>query len=178
MTLPGWVCWLLLCAVAIERAAELPIAKRNTAALLARGGVEHGAAHYPFIIALHALWLAALAAWLLWRAPALRVPWAVVYVALQPVRLWVLQSLGPYWTTRIITMPGASLVRRGPYRFLKHPNYAVVVAEIALLPLAFAAWPLALVFSILNAAILTVRLQAENAVLRERASPAATPARR
>jgi methyltransferase len=130
------------------------------------------------MIALLVLCLAALAAWLVWRAPLLHVPWALAYVALQPARLWVLRSLGPYWTTRIVTVPGAPLVRHGPYRVLKHPNYALVVAEIALLPLAFDAWPLALVFSILNAAVLTVRLQAENAVLRERASPAAMPAPR
>lgn len=175
MTLPTWACWTLLTAVVLERASELPLARRNTRALLARGGVEIGASHYPFIVAVHVLWLCALAAWIASSHPALQVGWAIVYVALQSLRFWVMHTLGPYWTTRIISVPDAPLIRCGPYRFLKHPNYVVVTCEIAVLPLAVGAWQLALIFSMLNAAVLTVRLRAEDAALHARVAAAAAP---
>ena len=170
MTLPLWASWALLAAVAVERVVELAIARRNTRALLAAGAQEVGAAHYPLIVVLHALWLAALAIWIVKTDAQLRLGWTAAFLAVQPVRLWVLRTLGAYWTTRIITVPNAPLVRRGPYRFLKHPNYAVVVAEIALLPLALGAWQIAAIFSVLNAAVLAVRLRAENAALALRPS--------
>lgn len=160
--------WILLAYVAIERLAELPLARRNTIALLAAGAHEVGAAHYPVLVGVHVLWLASLAAWVAHFQPPLHLGWAALYVALQPLRFWVIATLGRYWTTRIVTVPNAPLVKRGPYRFLKHPNYVVVVAEIAILPLALGAWPLAVLFSALNAAALTVRLRVENASLAQR----------
>lgn len=159
---------VILALVSAQRLGELALARRNTRRLLARGAVERGAGHYPVIVALHAAWLAGL--WLLaWDRPA-RLPWLAVYALIEGLRVWTLASLGDRWTTRIITLPGAPLVRRGPYRFLPHPNYLVVVGEIAVLPLVFGLPLYALVFSALNAAVLWVRIRAENAALRSTAA--------
>jgi methyltransferase len=156
----------VLALVTLQRLGELALARRNTARLLARGAVETGAAHYPLIVALHAAWLAGL--WLLgWNRPA-DLGWLAVYGALQVLRVWTLMSLGGRWTTRIISLPGEPLVRRGPYRFFPHPNYAVVVGEIAVLPLVFHLRLYAAVFSTLNALLLAVRIGAEAAALRVR----------
>ena len=164
----SWVA-IIVALVAVERIAELVRARRNTRALLARGGIEVGAGHYPLLVLLHGAWLTSL----LYAVPTDTVPawgWLGVFVLLQALRLWVLASLGPYWTTRIITLPGAPLVRSGPYRFLRHPNYVVVVAEIAVLPLVFGAWRIALVFSALNLALLAWRIRVEQQALAPRAS--------
>ena len=154
----------LLAFVLFQRLAELWLSRRNTERLLARGAVEHGASHYPFLVLLHGSWLAAL---------VLTVPaetavdgfWLAIFVLLQLGRLWVLTTLGARWTTRIITLAGAPLVREGPYRFLRHPNYAVVAGEIAVVPLALDAWTIAAVFSVLNAGLLYERIRVENAAL-------------
>lgn len=159
--------WIAIALVVLLRLAELVYAGRNTARLLAQGGVEHGRRHYPLIVALHAGWLAALAL-LVPPDTQGQWPWLALFAALQAARVWVIASLGPYWTTRIITLPGAPLVRRGPYRFLRHPNYWVVAAEIAVLPLAFGAWQIALAFSVLNALVLAHRIQVEQAALASR----------
>lgn len=148
--------------VAAERLIELAIARRNTRRLLAAGAVEHGARHYPFIVALHAAWLAAL----LVRAPddaPIHWPFLTLFILLQFARVWVIASLGPYWTTRIIVPPGAPTIRRGPYRWVRHPNYVIVAAEIALLPLAFDAWDVALIFSLANGLSLSYRIRSEEA---------------
>ena len=154
---------VILAAVTLQRLSELWISKRNTARLLAGGATEHATGHYPLIVAVHAAWLAAL--W--WLAPARPIDgfWLGLFVLIEIVRIWVLASLGPRWTTRIIILPGAPLVRRGPYRFVNHPNYWVVVAEIAVLPLVFGWWQVALLFSLLNAAVLAIRINAENRAL-------------
>lgn len=163
--------WLLviLALVAAQRILELLISRRHEKALRARGAIEVGAAHYPFIVAVHAGWLAALALWALIMPPLLNPALIVVYLLLQPLRVWIIASLGRAWTTRIITLPGAPLVRRGPYRFLRHPNYVLVALEIAILPLALGAWPVAAAFSILNAIVLRIRITAENHALNARA---------
>ncbi len=153
---------LFLGFILVQRLAELALARRNTARLLARGAVEHGAAHYPLIVALHAAWIAALA-WFGHDA-ALHLGWLLAFAALQALRVWVLASLGPRWTTRIIVLD-APLVARGPFRLLRHPNYALVVAEIAVAPLVLGLPMLALLFSLLNAAVLAVRIRAENRAL-------------
>ncbi len=153
--------------VALERLAELWYARRNTRALLEVGGVEVGGAHYPLIVALHAAWLIAIVATVP-AAASVSVPLLVLFLILQGFRAWVLLSLGRYWTTRVITVPGAPLVRRGPYRFLRHPNYLVVAAEIAVLPLAFGAWVVAVVFSGLNTALLAWRIFVEDQALAPR----------
>jgi methyltransferase len=155
---------VILALVTLQRLGELWLSNRNTRRLLAQGAREYGAAHYPMIVALHAMWLIAL--W--WLAPGrpINFVWLAIFALLQLARIWVLATLGPRWTTRIIVLPGAPLIRRGPYRFFSHPNYLVVVGEIAVLPLVFALWRLALLFSLLNAAVLAIRIREENRALR------------
>lgn len=160
----------------LSRLIELPFASANTRRLIAAGGHEVAHSHYPLIVVLHAAWLAAL--W--WLAPGQPVdlPLLALFALVEIARMWVLLTLGPRWTTRIIVVPGEMLVSRGPYGFLNHPNYAVVVAEIALLPLVFGLWRTALIFSLLNAALLTVRIRAENEALSAcRPRSGGTPAR-
>jgi methyltransferase len=150
---------VILALVTLQRLGELMLARHNTKALLARGAFEVGGAHYPFIVTLHAVWLIAL--WAFGRNQPVN-PFALAaYVMLQGLRVWVLATLGPRWTTRIIVVPGEPLVARGPYRYLSHPNYAIVAAEIALLPLALQLPLLALVFTFFNALVLAVRIRAE-----------------
>jgi len=154
---------LVLALVTLERVAELPWAAANSRRLLAAGGREAGSGHYPAIVALHAAWLAAL--W--WLAPGrpVSLPLLALFGLVELGRIWVLATLGRRWTTRIIVVPGEKLVARGPYRFVNHPNYVVVALEIALLPLIFGLWEVALIFSLLNAAVLAVRIRAENGAL-------------
>jgi methyltransferase len=153
----------LLGAVTAERLFELWLARLNTDRLLRSGAREYGANHYPLIVGLHVCWLAGL--WMLAWHNTINYEWLAVFVALQVLRVWVLVSLGRRWTTRIIVLPNSALMRRGPYRFMSHPNYAVVVGEIATLPLAFGLPLFALLFSILNGIILTIRIRAENSAL-------------
>lgn len=156
--------YIIIALVVVQRLAELVYAERNTKALLARGAIEVGRAHYPLIVLLHASWLIAIVVFLP-HDPPINFALLSVFVVLQALRLWVLSTLGPYWTTRIITLPGAPLVRRGPYRLLRHPNYAVVVGEIAVLPLVFGEIWTAITFTILNALILAWRIRQENEAL-------------
>jgi methyltransferase len=154
---------LLLALVTLERLAELALARRNTATLVAQGALELGSAHYPLLVLLHTGWLAGL--WLLAPMRPIEPTWLLVFLALQGLRAWVLASLGRRWTTRIIVVPGESLVKSGPYRFVSHPNYLVVIGEIAVLPLCLGLPVYAIIFSIANALILTIRIRAENAAL-------------
>lgn len=153
----------ILAYVTLERLAELFLARTNTRKLLAKGATEHSAGHYPLIVAVHALWLISL--WVLATGRPPDLFWLAMYVLLQAARFWVLGTLGARWTTRIITLPGEDLVKEGPYRFLNHPNYWVVIGEIAVLPLVFDLPWVALIFSVLNAAILMVRVREENRAL-------------
>jgi methyltransferase len=153
--------------VAVQRLLEMAYAQRNARHLLAEGGVEHGARHYPLFILLHGAWLAALFFLVPADAPVFW-PLLGLYLLLQVGRYWVIASLGRFWTTRVITLPGSPLVRRGPYRWLRHPNYVVLAAEVAVLPLAFGAWEIALAFSVANAALLAQRIRVEEAALAER----------
>ena len=150
--------------IVAQRLAELAYAARNTRRLKSRGAVEAGAGHYPLVVALHAAWLAAL---VLMVPPetAVNLPLLGVFAALQAARAWVIASLGERWTTRIIVVTGTPLVTRGPYRFLRHPNYAVVCGEIAVVPLMFGAWDIALAFSALNWVLLRHRIRVEDAAL-------------
>ncbi|MBY5320141.1 MULTISPECIES: isoprenylcysteine carboxyl methyltransferase family protein [Rhizobium] len=159
-----WPSIALLAFVTLQRLGELVLARRNTAALLAKGAREVAPEHYPVMVALHASWIIGL--WLTAPGRPVALFWFLVFMGLQVLRLWVLATLKGRWTTRIIVLPGASLVRSGPYRFLRHPNYAIVVGEIAALPLAFGLPFYAIVFSLLNALILYVRVKAENAALK------------
>lgn len=162
----GFAQWLVL-AVALQRVGELALARRNTARLLARGGYEVGAGHYPLIVVLHVAWLGAVFV----AVPGNAMPnWSLLtaFLALQLARIWVIVSLGEYWTTRVIAVPSAPLVRRGLYRWFRHPNYLIVAAEIAVLPLAFGAWRTALAFSLLNAVLLAWRIRVEERALAPR----------
>jgi len=151
--------------VALQRIVELAYAARNTRALLASGAIEVGASHYPLFVLLHGSWLVCVTVVAL-MTHAQTNWWLIgVFALLQCGRVWVIATLGPYWTTRIISMPGASLVREGPYRFLRHPNYAVVIAEIAVLPLAFGEIGVAIVFTLLDALLLSHRIRIESAAL-------------
>lgn len=150
-----------------QRLGELVIARRNTRALLARGGREVGARHYPLFIALHLAWIAAMALFIpldAWPDMGL----IALYLVLQLGRVWVITSLGPYWTTRIITLDQAPTVKRGPYRFIRHPNYLVVGLEILTLPLAFHAYWIAGVFTVLNTLLIGYRIRVEEAALAPR----------
>jgi len=159
--------YIILLLVAVQRLIEVVYAERNTRALLARGAVEIGRAHYPLIVLLHAAWLAAI---VLALPPDAMIHWwaLALFVALQLARVWVIATLGPYWTTRIITLDAAPLVRRGLYRFVRHPNYLVVAGEIAMLPLAFGEIWVAIAFTALNAAMLAWRIRQEDAALSAR----------
>lgn len=158
-----WPAVALLAFVTLQRLAELVLARQNTRRLLELGAREFAPGHYPLIVAVHTAWLAAL--W--WLAPGKPIHWPLLalFIALQLGRIWVLRALGPRWTTRIIVLPGAPLVSTGPFRFVSHPNYLVVIGEIAVLPLVFGLWEVALVFSVLNAIVLTIRIRAENHAL-------------
>ena len=153
----------LLAFVILQRLAELVYANANTKKLLAAGAIEHQAKHYGLIVAVHVSWLATL----IWLAPGrpVWVSFLIIYLVLQVFRVWVFISLGRRWTTRIITVPGETLVARGPYRFFRHPNYLVVSGEIACLPLVFGLWEVAAIFSLLNTIVLTIRIKAEEEAL-------------
>jgi methyltransferase len=158
-----WPAIAILAFVTMQRLAELVLARSNTRALLAAGAREYAPGHYPMIVAVHAAWLAAL--W--WLAPGETIHWPflLLFVLLQLGRVWVIRTLGPRWTTRIIVLPGAPLVTGGPFRFVSHPNYLVVIGEIAVLPLVFGLWEVAVLFSVLNAIVLTIRVRAEGRAL-------------
>lgn len=163
MTSATWWGIALLAFVTLQRLAELWLARRNSRELIAGGGREFGAGHYPLIVAVHTAWLAVLWFWAPGRP--IVIPLLITFILLQLGRAWVIASLGPRWTTRIIVTPGAPLVRTGPYRLLRHPNYVIVALEIAVLPMVFGLWQAALIFSLLNAMALAIRIRAENQAL-------------
>jgi methyltransferase len=161
----SWAAVILLFVTA-QRLGELVLARRNTSWLLARGGREVGASHYPLIVAMHATWLVGLWYFAVVRGPAdVSLAWLALFAILQLARVWVIASLGRRWTTRIIVLPGAPLLTRGPYRYVSHPNYWVVAGEILVLPLVFGLAGFGLVFSGLNAAMMWVRIRSEAAAL-------------
>ena len=157
----------ILLLAALARLLELGYARRNTRRLLDQGAVEAGRNHYPALVGLHIAWFLCL----FFLVPADRTPqwpWLAFYLLLQPVRAWVMASLGRFWTTRVLSLPGAPLVRQGPYRFLRHPNYAIVELELITLPLAFGATGIAAVFGIANALLIAWRIKVEDRLLATR----------
>jgi methyltransferase len=154
---------IILAAVTLQRASELVVSHYNTQRLMARGAMEVAPGHYPLIVAVHAGWLISL--WVFGREQPVNIVFLAGYLVLQGFRFWMLWTLGARWTTRIIVLPGQPLVSGGPYRFLPHPNYAVVAGEIAVLPLTLGLPLLAGVFTVLNAAVLAIRISAENRAL-------------
>jgi methyltransferase len=159
----------LVALVGVERLAELVVSRRNAAWSLARGGVEHGRGHYPVMVALHSGFLVAMLveAWVRRPEvpPALAWSMLVLVLASQALRWWCILTLGPRWNTRVIVVPGMPPVTSGPYRFLRHPNYVAVVVEGVALPLVHASWITAVVFTVANAVLLTVRIRVEDAAL-------------
>ncbi len=160
---------LFILAVAAERLVELAVSRRNTSWSIAKGGKEFGRDHYPVLVGMHALLLVSCLAevraldrpflpWLGW-------PMVAVVALSTAVRWRCVAALGRHWNPRLIVIPGAAVVRRGPYRWVRHPNYTAVAAEVAALPLVHSAWLTAAVFSAANALALTVRIRAENAAL-------------
>ena len=156
---------LLVAFIALQRLVELILARRNAQRLLAAGGIEYGRSHYPVMVALHAAWLVGL--WWLGRDQPADPVLLGVFVLLQLGRLWVIASLGRRWTTRVIVLPGEALVAKGPYRWIKHPNYLIVALEIAVVPLALGLPVFAAVFTVVNALVLDERIRVENAALAE-----------
>lgn len=158
-----WEGVAVLAFVTLQRLAELALSRRNTKRLLARGAHEVAPEHYPLMVMLHASWLAVL--WLLGPGPPVEIVPLIIFALLQLGRVWVIATLGERWTTRIFVLPGAPLVKSGPYRWFNHPNYLIVIGEIAILPLVFGLPMVAIIFSLLNGLLLWVRIRAENQAL-------------
>lgn len=150
---------LFLTYVIVERLVELPIATRNTKRLKTMGGVEHSPGHYPLIVAVHTGWILAMVWYGHDTYPI--VFWLVVYAVLQILRVYILGTLGKRWTTRIIVLPNETKVTKGPFAIVPHPNYLLVIAEIMVAPLVLGLWEVAAVFGALNAAVLVIRISAE-----------------
>lgn len=164
----------ILSFVTAQRLAELVYARRNELRLRARGAVEHAPGHYPWIVALHAAWLAGLWLTAIGKSPSL--PWLLVFILLQVLRLWVLVTLRERWTTRIIVLPDVPPISDGPYRLVRHPNYAIVTAEILVLPMVFGLFAYGIAFFLANAAVLAVRIRAENLALQSATALSTSPA--
>ncbi len=161
--------YLFIALVAAERLVELAVSRRNAQWSFAHGGKEFGRGHYPAMVSMHALLLVSCIVevatqhrpflpWLGW-------PMVALVTASTAMRWWCVATLGKHWNPRLIVIPGAPLVRNGPYRLLHHPNYTAVAVEVAALPLVHSAWWTAVVFSLANAAILRIRIHSENLAL-------------
>ena len=159
----------ILAFVTAQRLAELVYARRNEVRLRARGAVEYAPEHYWLIVALHGAWLAGL--WLTSIGRPLSLVWLVTFIVLQALRFWVLVTLKERWTTRIIVLPDAPLIADGPYRFMRHPNYAIVTAEILVLPMVFGLYAYGIAFTLANAGILAIRIRTENRALQSASAP-------
>ena len=162
--------WILIGLVIIQRLVELRIAKRNEQRLKSSGAIEAGASHYPFMVAMHSSFFICLIAEVLFTDRPLSPAWPVllaIFLAMQVLRVWCLATLGKFWNTKIIILPGANVVKRGPYKWLRHPNYVIVTTELLVFPLIFQAYFTAIVFMALNAWMLSVRIPAEERALRE-----------
>ena len=161
------VAYGILALVVLQRIGELLYASRNARALIRQGGIEYGRRHYPVMVLLHASWLTAIAVGIR-RDSGIRMLPLTCFALAQALRVWVLATLGRYWTTRVISIQDVPLVQRGPYRFIRHPNYLIVVGEVALLPLVYGQIANAIVFSVLNAGVLAWRIRIEEAALASR----------
>jgi methyltransferase len=168
-----WTNVIILSLVTLQRLVELYIAHRNTKKLIANGGIEIGSGHYPVMVLLHAVWLAGL--WYFAFRLEVSWPWIFAYLVLEAARGWIIAALGSRWTTRIIIVPGETLVDEGPYKFFRHPNYMVVAGEIFILPMAFGLWWYAILFAALNAAMLYWRIKAEDEALKPLREPLQSP---
>ncbi|MET3575333.1 isoprenylcysteine carboxyl methyltransferase family protein [Bhargavaea ullalensis] len=162
--------WVVILLVIIQRLVELRVARRNEQRLLAKGAFEAGKSHYPYMVAMHAAFFFSLMGEVLLAHRPLSpfwIPLLAIFLAMQVLRVWCLSSLGEFWNTKIIILPGANVVRRGPYKWLRHPNYVIVTTELLVLPLLFQAYFTAILFAALNAWMLSVRIPAEERALRK-----------
>ncbi|MDQ0208463.1 isoprenylcysteine carboxyl methyltransferase family protein [Alkalicoccobacillus murimartini] len=161
--------YVFIAVVIVQRLAEVGVARSNERWMKDQGAFEAGASHYPVMVAMHCCFFVSLLVEVTWIKTSSWTLWSVVPLAIflvaQMIRVWALVSLGKFWNTKIIVLPGAEPVKRGPYRWIRHPNYVVVIAEVLLLPLIFQAYFTAVVFSLLNAAMLMVRIKAEEEAL-------------
>ena len=161
--------YLFIVAIGAERLVELAVSRRNAAWSIAQGGKEFGQGHYPAMVAMHTLLLVSciVEVWTMHRPfiPWLGWPMLAVVALSTVLRWWCVATLGKHWNPRLIVIPDAPLVKRGPYRWLHHPNYTAVIAEVTALPLVHSAWLTAIVFTIANALVLNVRIRAENRAL-------------
>lgn len=171
-----WTNIIILSLVTLQRVVELYIAHRNTKRLIANGGFEIGSNHYPFIVLLHTIWLGGLWYLVIYQNPVVSMPWIFAYLVLEAARGWIIAALGSRWTTRIIVVPGETLVDEGPYKYFRHPNYMVVAGEIFILPMAFGFWWYAIIFALLNAAMLYWRIKSEDEALKPLREPTQPPA--
>ncbi|MER0467629.1 isoprenylcysteine carboxyl methyltransferase family protein [Bacillus cabrialesii subsp. cabrialesii] len=162
--------WLLIAILIAQRAAEMAVARQNEQKVKQQGAIEFGESHYPYIIIMHILFFLSLIAEVLLMNKQPSSWWigiAAAIVSVQAVRYWALCSLGAYWNTKILVIPGAELVKKGPYKWMKHPNYTVVILEILLIPLLYQAYITMCLFSVVNAVLLTVRIRTEDKALEE-----------
>ena len=162
--------WIVLSIVIIQRLAELGIAKNNEKRMKAEGAYEVGTRHYPIIVLLHTAFFVSLLVEVVVRQPSLSPIWGIlltIFLLTQVLRVWCLSSLGKFWNTKIIILPGADVVMKGPYRFIRHPNYVIVATEILVLPLLFGAYFTAILFTVLNAWMMSVRIPQEEKALKD-----------
>jgi methyltransferase len=159
-----WTNFTILALVTLQRLVELYIARRNTKRLLANGGIEISAGHYPLIVLFHAAWLGGL--WYMVWGEVVSWPFALAYLVLQAARGWIIAALGSRWTTRIIVVPGETLSVAGPYKYFRHPNYMIVATEIFILPLVFHMWWFAIISGCINLALLFWRIREEERALK------------
>ena len=158
---------LFVSFVILLRIAELSVARRNEKWMLQNGAVEYGKKHYPFIIALHSLFFVSLIVeYSMQQTPSFSLIFLLIYLLLIVFKVWIIASLGKFWNTKIFRIQNYPLINKGPYKYIKHPNYIIVIAEIALIPLIFQLYYTALIFTLLNAIMLSVRIKEENLALR------------
>lgn len=157
---------LFISFVVLLRIGELIISKRNEKWLLKKGAVEYGSKHYPFIVALHVLFfLSLIFEYTAQQHHSFSLSLIIFYFLLLTFKIMIIASLGKFWNTRIYHIPNMPLIKRGPYKYFKHPNYAVVIAEIAVIPMIFHLYTTAIVFTLLNLIVLFVRIKEENKAL-------------
>jgi methyltransferase len=150
--------------VIFQRLLELVIAKRNEKWLCSQGAVEYGQKHDPYIVMLHTLFIVSMIAEYLYRVGVFNIVVMVVFLLLIVLKIWVISSLGRYWNTKILRVPHSIFIKKGPYKFFKHPNYIIVICEIIIIPLVFNLYFTAIIFSVLNAFMLWVRIREEEKV--------------
>jgi len=161
---------IVISIVILQRLVELVVAKRNEKWMRSQGAIEAGSGHYPIMVAMHIAFFISLLAEVILLDRSLSSMWIillVIFLTAQVARIWCLTSLGNFWNTKIIILPGADVVQKGPYKWVRHPNYIIVTTELLVLPLIFGAYSTAIIFTLLNVWMLSVRIPAEEKALKE-----------